>query len=81
MSKKARKGGLFNKIGNWLLGEELPTVGHAIRENLPGSCISALPVSRDDIPVNEIVKGVRCRTVGEYKDELAKDTGMYDPRT
>lgn len=76
-----RKGGVLQKISNWVLGTEPPDIQDAILKNVSTDGIvrgmSGWNASHDDTALSgdRYVGGQCCRTVGEYKAACAKFYG------
>jgi hypothetical protein len=67
MSKKQRRGGFLGKVGDWLLGEQLPEAGTVLRSQTNVSNISS---QYDEVELSEslVRHGKLVKTVGELKD-------------
>jgi hypothetical protein len=69
-----RKGGVFQRLGNWLIGTEPPSEQDAIIASKHNT-YSSMSSEYDDTPINQMVGSTRCKTVGEYKTACIKKYG------
>jgi hypothetical protein len=67
MSKKQRRGGFLGKVGDWLLGEQLPEAGTVLRSRTNVSNISSR-YDEVELPESLFRNGKLVRTIGDLKD-------------